>query len=63
VKRRRWRVQLPILSFPFHDLVQVAFKVNADGTSPLTFVALVWKDEVQLQTATPVQVTVTSKSG
>jgi len=56
-------VQLPILSFPFHDLVQVAFKVNADATSPLTFVASVWKDEVQLQTATPVQVTVTSKSG
>ena len=42
--------------------MQVTFKMDADATSSLTFVASVWKDDVQLQTATPVVVTVTSKS-
>jgi len=43
--------------------MQVTFKLSADATSPLTFVASVWKDGTKLQTATPVVVTVTSKSG
>ena len=41
---------------------QVTFKVNKGATSPLTFVASVWKDGLELQTAAPVQVTLTSKS-
>ena len=68
VRKIRWggkrsKLRLLILSFSFHNLVQVTFKVKADATSPLTFVASVWKDDVQFQTATPVVVTVTSKSG
>lgn len=54
---------LLIVSFLFHNLLQVTFKVTADATSLLTFVASVWKGGTKLHTATPVVVMVTSKSG
>ena len=41
---------------------QVTFKVNKGAIFPLTFWASVWKDGIKLQTAAPVQVTVTGKS-
>jgi len=45
----------------FFFFPQMTFKVNSGATSPLVFVASVWKGGIKLQTAAPVQVTVTSK--
>lgn len=50
-----------VVSFNTIVSPQVTFAVSSDATSPLVFVASVWKDGTKLQTATPVQVTVTSK--
>ena len=48
--------------FIFVGSFQVTFKVNKGATSPLTFVASVWKEGIKLLSAASVQVTVTGKS-